>query len=85
MCWPKTSLLKYNVKPLPGIGQSREVYLEGGASQVLGRGLEPSCRRRDDYFSVGDIVEIVLKPSCLRGRMIILKWKWCDVDLTDIV
>ena len=56
MCWPKTSLLKYNVKPLPGIGQSREVYLEGGASQVLGRGLEPSWRRAIDHFEVKNIV-----------------------------
>ena len=53
-----------NVKSLPGIGQSREVCLEGGASQALGRVLKPSCSRRNDYFNVEDIVEIVLKPSC---------------------
>ena len=31
------------------------------ASQVLGRGLKPSCSRRNDYFNVEDIVEIVSK------------------------
>ena len=56
--------LRNNLKPLPGIGQSREVCLEGVASQVLGRVLKPSCSRRNDYFNVEDIVEIVLKPSC---------------------
>ena len=63
-----TSLLKWrnNVKSLPGIGQSREVCLEGVASQVLGRVLKPSCRTRNDYFNVEDIVEIVLKASCGR-------------------
>ena len=56
--------LRLGEQTLPGIEQSREVCLEGVASQVLGRGLKPSCSRRNDYFNVEDIVEIVLKPSC---------------------